>query len=151
MDGAAAFDGADCEARCVREAADDSSLPFERTRDGLVYLARIVQVNNVYMALGCRNNEQGVLDVHAVHTLLALQLADGVFAGQVPVLDSLVPRARGQKVLATVLEPADALDTGAMRLPVVRGFDLAAVARISEIQVENGALIASCRNTCTVL
>jgi len=124
-----ALDRADGESGRVREAAHNPRLPLQRTRDRLVNLARLVQIYNVDVALGRRNDEQRVLDIHAVHALLALQLADGRLAREVPVLDRLVPGARGQEVLAAVLEPADAFYAGRVRFPAVRDLNCAAFAR----------------------
>lgn len=51
-----------------------------------------------------------IFDVHAVDTLLARQCTDRLSALEVPELHGLVPRASSDVVLASSLEPADALD-----------------------------------------
>ena len=62
------------------------------------------------VALGGCDDEQLILDVHAVDALLARQGTDGLGALEIPELDRLVPGTSRDVVLAAGLEPADALD-----------------------------------------
>jgi hypothetical protein len=100
-------------------------LPLQGAGNGLVDLSRVLQVHHVDVALSSRDNKELVLDIHAVHALPRIQRADRLRAFQVPELDSLVPRARRDVVVATGLEPAHALDALGVGLCLLRG-DLAA-------------------------
>ena len=102
------------------------------------------------MALRSRDDEQLVLDVHAVDAVLALQRADGLRTLQVPELDRLVPGAGRDVVLAARLEPAHALDgflvgLGLLCLYLAAGGD---VAEVDNVEVAGG--VAGCYS-CAVL
>lgn len=72
LDGAAAFDAADCEAGGVSEAGDDAGLPFQRGLHGFVNFCGFLQVYDVDIAICGGNNEQLILHVHAVYAFLAV-------------------------------------------------------------------------------
>ena len=91
LNGATPFDAADGETRRVAKAGHDARLPFQRAGDGLVDLGGVLQVDGVDVALGGRDDEELVLDVHAVDALLRIERAHGLGALQVPELDRLVP------------------------------------------------------------
>lgn len=110
LDGASTFDGTNSETSRIREAANDSCLPLERTGDSLVDCRWVGQVDHVDVALCCRNDKQLIFDIHAVDTLLTLQSTDGFGALQIPELDCLVPGAGRDVVLSTGLEPTYTLD-----------------------------------------
>jgi hypothetical protein len=137
LDGTAAFDRADGESGRVAEAGHYACLPLERARDGLVDLGRVLEVHHVDVALSRRDNEELVLDVHAVHALPRIQRADGLRALQIPEFDRLVPGARRDVVVATGLEPTHAFDAFGVGLCLLRR-DLAAGwrgAKIDDVQV----------------
>ena len=100
--------------------------------------------------LDFRHDEQLILDVHAVHAVLALQRADGLRALQVPELDGLVPGAGRDVVLAACLEPAYAPDGllvgfGLLCLYLAAGGD---IAEVDDVEVAGG--VAGCYS-CAVL
>ncbi len=100
LDGAAAFDAADCKAHSVGETADDSGLVFQRRLEGLVKFGRFVEVDDVNVAIGSSDDEESILDVQGVDALLVLDVGHGGRAAEVPVLDRLVPRARHEHLIA---------------------------------------------------
>lgn len=110
MNSASSFDGANGEAGRICEAAHDPCLPLERTGDGLVDGCGVREVDHVDVALGGCDDEQLILDIHAVDALLARQSTDGFGTLEVPELDGLVPGAGRDVVFAACLEPAHALD-----------------------------------------
>ena len=147
---AASLDTADCEARSVGEATDNTCLPLERADDGLVNLGGFVQVDHVDVSLSGCDNEQLVLDVHAVNAVLAVQCANGLRTLQIPELDLLVPGACRDVVLSAGLEPAHALDGfivcfGLLCLHLTAGSD---VTEIDNVEVTSRV---ACRYSCAVL
>jgi hypothetical protein len=137
---AAAFNRADREARRVAEAAHHACLPLKRARNRLVDLGRVLQVHHVDVALGRRDDEQLVLDVHAVDALARVECRDGLGALEVPELDRLVPRPGRDVVGAAGLEPAHAFDALGVRFGLLRGY-LAARGRgaeVDDIEVAGG-------------
>lgn len=120
MNSASSFDGANGEAGRICEAAHDPCLPLERTGDGLVDGCGVREVDHVDVALGGCDDEQLILDVHAVDALLARQSTDGLGTLEVPELDGLVPGTSRDVVLAASLEPADALDAVLVGLGLLR-------------------------------
>ncbi len=107
---AAPLDGPDGEARRVREAADHARLPLERRGQRPVELRGLGEVDHVDEALGGRDDQQLVPDVHGVYPVLALDRRCGRGGAQVPVLDGAVPAARDEHGAAAMGEGAHALD-----------------------------------------
>jgi hypothetical protein len=132
LDCAAAFDGSYSETGRVTEAGHDAGLPLQRGGDSLVDLGRVLEVDHVDVAFSSCDNEELVLDVHAVHALPCVQRTDRLSALQVPELDRLVPGARRDVVVAAGLEPAHAFDAFGVRLCLLRR-DLAACGCGSEV------------------
>ncbi|KAJ8578883.1 hypothetical protein ON010_g309 [Phytophthora cinnamomi] len=95
---AASLDRADREARCVREARNGARLELEVRLDGLVDLRGFADVEHVHLAVGCGHHQQRVFDVHGVAALRELHGRHGRGRPGVPVLERLVPAARGHAV-----------------------------------------------------
>lgn len=64
---------------------------------GLVELCWLVEVDDIDVAVCGTDDEQFVLDIHGVDTLLALDGGDCGRLAQIPVFDCLVPRAGDQE------------------------------------------------------
>lgn len=104
---AAALDAADGEAGRVGEAADHPRLPLERALHRLVELGRVLEVDDVDVAVGRAHDAQVLLDIHRVHAVLARHRRRGALLPHVPVLDRLVPAARHEHGVAPALEEAN--------------------------------------------
>ena len=91
---------ADSEARSIGEAADYPRLPLQGGLHGLVEFGRLVEVDDVDVAVCGTDDQQLVLDVHGVDAFLALDRGDWCRLTQIPVFDGLVPRAGDQEWLA---------------------------------------------------
>lgn len=91
LDGAAALDGADGEARGVCEAADDACLVFQRGLHGFVEFGGLVEVDDVDVAVCGADDEELVFHVHGVDAFLAFESADGRRLAQVPEFHGFVP------------------------------------------------------------
>lgn len=144
LDSAAALDRADSETRCVCEAGDYARLPLQRAGDGLVDLGRVLQVDHVNVALRGCDDQQLVLDVHAVHAFSRIQRSNWLGALEIPELDGLVPRACGDIIVAAGLEPAHTPNSFLMGFCLLRG-DGAACWSLTHIDdVEVTGRIASC-------
>jgi hypothetical protein len=140
LDRAPPFNRPDREARRIAEAAHDARLPLQRTRNRLVDLGRVLQVDHVDVALGGRDNKQLVLDVHAVDALARVERGNGLCALEVPEFDRLVPGAGCDVVSTARLEPAHAFDTLGVRFGLLRG-DLAAgggSTEVDDVEVAGG-------------
>lgn len=106
LDGAAALDATNGESRGISEAAHHPGLPLEGTLQRLVDLGRLLEVDDVDVAVGGAHDAQVVAHVGRVHALLALHRGRGALLPQVPVLDRLVPRARHHHGRAVAVEEA---------------------------------------------
>lgn len=88
----------------------------------------VLQVNNVDMTLGGRNDKQLIFfDVHAVDAFLALQCSHRlhrVRSTYVEVLYGLIPGASDQNLFAVECEPAHRLDAQCMRFPRSGGYKI---------------------------
>jgi hypothetical protein len=137
---AAAFDRANGKARRVAEAAHYARLPLQRAGDCLVDLGRVLQVDHMDVALRRGDDEQLVLDVHAVHALFCIQGTNGFRALQIPELDRLIPGPGCNVVGAAGLEPAHAFDALGMCLGLL-GRNLAAGgggAEVDDVEMARG-------------
>lgn len=114
LDGASPLDAADGEARAVVEAGDDTGLPFQRGLDGFVEFGGFAEVDDVDVAVGGCDDEQGSHDVEAVDAFLAGDRGDGVRGAEVPVFDGFVPGARDEHLglLGGDVDEAGAADGG---------------------------------------
>jgi len=110
LDGTSTFDGTDSETCGIGETADSSGLPFERTLNCLVCSCRLVEVEDLDVAIGSSDDKKLVACVHGVDALLALNGSDGVLLAAVPVLDGLVPGTSDDHVLAVDRDAFYALD-----------------------------------------
>lgn len=93
LDRAPALDGPDRETGGVREAGHHSGLPLQGTLHRLVELARLVEVDDVDVAVRGADDEKLLLAVHGVDAVLAVDASHGGGLAEVPVFDGLVPRA----------------------------------------------------------
>ena len=93
LDSTAALDAADGEPCGVGEAADNPRLPLEGGLHGLVEFGGVVEVDDVDVPVSGADHEELVLDVHGVDPLLTLHSRNWGRLSQIPVFDSLVPRA----------------------------------------------------------
>lgn len=106
MDSATAFDATDGKSGRVSKAADNPSLPFERTLQCLVDFGGILEVDDVDVSVGGANNAEVVLDVQGVDSFLAGDGRRGTLLPEIPVLDSLVPRSRDNHRAVAAIEEA---------------------------------------------
>lgn len=106
MNRAAPLNAANRKAGSVSETTNYSGLPFERALERLVDLGRVLEVDNVDVAVGGAHDAQVVAHVGRVHALLALQGSRSALLTQIPVLDRLVPRARHHHGCAAAVEEA---------------------------------------------
>lgn len=106
LNGATALNATNSEASGIRKAADDSGLPLERALQGLVELCRVLEVDDVDVAICGADDAQVILHVEAVDALLALHRRSRPLLAHIPVLDRLVPRARHHHGRAVVVEEA---------------------------------------------
>lgn len=144
LDGAAAFDGTDCEAVGVGETAYDARLPLERAGDGFVDGGWVAEVDHVDVAFGGCDDKQLVFDVHAVDALLSLQCRYGLGTLEVPELDRFVPGPGCDVVFAAGLEPAHAFEAFAVGFGLL-GLNLAAGGGGAEVDnVEHTGGVACC-------
>ena len=81
------------KSRGIAEAANHSSLPFKRRLHSLVEFGRVVEVNDVDVTISGANDQELILDIHRVDSLLAIDVGDGSLLSQIPVFDSLIPGA----------------------------------------------------------
>lgn len=144
MNGASSFDGADGEASRICEAAHNSCLPLERAGDGLVDGCGVGEVDHVDVTLGGCYDKQLILNVHAVDALLASQSTNGLGALEIPELNSLVPGASRDVVLAAGLEPANALDAVLVSLGLLRRDGAAGGGSAEVDNVEHACRVAGC-------
>lgn len=91
LDGAAALDAADCEARRVLETLHGARLPFEWTLYLFVEDSRIIEADDVHEAVRGADDEELVAGVHSVDAVLALDRRDGLRGAEIPVFDLFVP------------------------------------------------------------
>lgn len=124
MNRATPLDTANSKSSGVGEAANHARLPLERALQGLVKLGRVLEVDDVDVAVGGADDAQVVADVHRVHALLALHGGGGPLRAEIPVLDCLVPRSGHDHGGAVGLEEAaraDGLVVGANDNVLLRG------------------------------
>lgn len=139
LDGAAAFDTADCEPLGVCEGLDAACLPLEWRWDRLEEGAWGLQVDDVDVAFGRANDEHVVTRVHGVDALLACECGDRGLLAQVPVFDGLVPGTGDQDLGVVDVAGLDALDS------IVVSGDLSRIAGVAAAQVKHaGRLVRSC-------
>lgn len=100
LNGTPALDTANSKTRCVGEAADDPCLPLERALHGLVELIRVVEVDDVDVAISSADDQQLILDIHGVDALLGIDCDDRrhIAGADIPILDGLVPRTSDKHV-----------------------------------------------------
>ena len=91
MNCASAFDAADCEAGCVREAGYHPRLPLQWGLQCLVEFCWLVQVDDVDVPVCGADDEELVASIDAVDPFLAGDGGDGVGRPQIPVFDGFVP------------------------------------------------------------
>jgi len=87
----ASFYAADRKASGVSEARHHTCLPLQAALYRLVKFHRVVQVDDVAIAVCSANDEQRVFDVHGVNALLTLDSPHRCRLPQIPVLDCFVP------------------------------------------------------------
>lgn len=97
LNGATTFDGTDGETGGIGKAADYPRLPLEGGLHGLVKLGRLVQVDDVDVAICGTDDEKLVLDIHRVNAFLALHACDWCLLPDIPVLHRLIPRSGDQQ------------------------------------------------------
>jgi hypothetical protein len=130
LDSTPSLNAAHSKARRIRKATHNPRLPLQRTLHRLE-LTRVPagQIKDVDIPLGAaHHHDRVVADVHRVHAVLHLHAHGGLLLAQVPELDRLVPGARGEHVVALVLEHAHGFDG-----LVVRGH-LLGLARAAEVE-----------------
>ena len=111
LDGAAAFDTADREARAICKRADGSRLPFQRRLHCLVEVCRVLEVHDLDPAVCGADYEHFVAaHVHAVDAFFALYAGDWCGLPEVPVFDHLVPAAGDEHRTVAEHEGLDAAD-----------------------------------------
>lgn len=98
LDRAAALNATHREAARVRETADNARLPLQWALDGLEYLVRVLDVDDIDVSLRSTDNQQTLLYVHRVHPLLHRHSRRRLLLPHIPVLDRLVPRARHEHI-----------------------------------------------------
>lgn len=149
LDGAAALDAADGEAGAVVEARHDARLPFQGRLDGFVEFARVAEVDDVDVAVGGRDDEEGADDVEGVDAFLAGDGGDGVGGAEVPVFHGFVPGAGDEHLglLGWDVDEAGAADGG------VVGGDLGCGGGVARGEVEHsrGFVAAGTDDLGTVL
>lgn len=102
LNGAATFDTAHGKARRVGEAADYPRLPLQGGLHSLVELGGVVEVDDVDVSVSCTDDQELVLDVHRVDTLLAFHSGDRSRLSEIPILDSLIPRTGNKERLRCI-------------------------------------------------
>lgn len=138
LNGASALDTTDCKARRVCEAAHHSRLPLQGALHRLVELGRVLEVDDVDVAVRRADDAEVVLDVEGVDALLAGDGRRGPLLAQIPVLDRLVPRSRDDHGAAPAVEEAHVADG-----LVVRANDNVLLRReIADLDV----LVCACRD-----
>jgi hypothetical protein len=94
LNSTSAFNTANGKSSGVREAANSSCLPFQRTLQCLVDLRRLAQVDDIDISICRANNQKVLLNIQCVDSFLHLDSSDRLRLAQVPVLYSLIPRTR---------------------------------------------------------
>lgn len=110
MEPAPALDATDGISRSVVETAHNPCLPFQGALRSLVDGGGAVKVHNLQPAIGGCNDKQFGFDIHGVDAFLALDSGCRTLLPQVPILDSLVPRASHDHLSIVDLEGTDTLD-----------------------------------------
>lgn len=60
----------------ICEAADNSCLPLEGTLQRLIKFSRLVQVDNVDISVGRSHNQEFILHIQRINSLLALHCSN---------------------------------------------------------------------------
>lgn len=97
LNSAAALNTTDREAGSISEATDYPCLILEGGLHSLVEFGRVVEINDIDVAVRGTDNKQLVLDIHCVNAILAINLRNGVRLSQIPVFDRLIPGSRHEK------------------------------------------------------
>lgn len=91
LDSATTLDTTDSETSRVGKAANHSGLPLKWALQCLIELGRVLEVDNIDVAVGGAYNAEVVLDVHRINTLLACYCGRRSLLSKIPVFDRLVP------------------------------------------------------------
>lgn len=91
----------------IGETTNYPSLPLKWTLHRLVKCRGVLEVDDVDVLVRRPNDAQVTFDVHRIDAVLACHRRGGPLLAHVPVLDSLVPGARGHHGVSVGLEEAD--------------------------------------------
>lgn len=97
LDGTATLDATNGKPSGINETVDCPRLPLEGRLHGFVEFGGAIEVDNVDVPVRCTDNEEFILHIHGVHSLLTLERGDGGGLPQVPVFDCFIPRTRDEK------------------------------------------------------
>lgn len=97
LDGTATFDTTNGKPGGINETVDCPRLPLEGRLHGFVEFGGAIEVNDVDVPVRRTDNEELVLHVHGVHSLLTFERGNRGGLPQVPIFDSLIPRAGDEK------------------------------------------------------
>ncbi len=146
LHGATTLDGANSKALSILETSNSSGLVLQRRLESLVDLAWVGQVDNVDIAFSGSNNEEVILNIHGINSILHGDRCDSGRLAQIPVLDSLIPGTSNDHRVSTSLEEAHT----ANRLVV--GSNLGSGSSSSAEVDHASCLVCSCANNlCAVL
>lgn len=97
LDGTATLDTTNGKPSGINETVDCPRLPLEGRLHGFVEFGGAIEIDDVDVPVRRTDNEEFVLHVHGVHSLLTLERGDGGGLPQVPVFDRLIPRTGDEK------------------------------------------------------
>jgi hypothetical protein len=142
LDSTSSLDTTHRKARLVWEATDNSCLPLQWTLESLVKLCRLVQTDDIDIAIRGANHQKFSLHIHGVNSLLALYCSYRCLLSQVPVLYGFVPRTSNQHLSSCAWNIAPSC--GADRL-VVGSYLCCSI--LTSSQIDNSCrLVCSCSN-----
>ena len=121
LDSASSFNTSNSKARRVWKTTHNSGLPLQRTLYRLIEFRRLTQVDDVDISICCAHNQEILLYIQSIDSLLTCHSSNRLTLSQIPVLDGLIPRAghdhrgvrlRGLKVTNTAYRLIVCCDLG---------------------------------------
>lgn len=121
LDSASSFNTSNSKARRVWKTTNNSGLPLQRTLYRLIEFRRLTQVDDVDISICCAHNQEILLYIQSIDSLLTCHSSNRLTLSQIPVLDGLIPRAghnhrgvrlRGLKVTNTAYRLIVCCDLG---------------------------------------